>query len=151
MINTNELKIGDWVDVRNSEYIRYGKEPGYTLVDSINYSGINITSGYEGSIECEYLDQNLFGIPLTPEILEACGFEKMDRRNNTSLYKKWPISIVVNDDNVCEYMFLYIDDSSISEIDWIKKPNSLHQLQNLYFSLTGEELSVNLTQRKTVL
>lgn len=73
-------------------------------------------------------------IPLSPEILEKAGFEIPV---NTSSYAYrmgkwavflWPtgaISVEFKNIEICELQHL-------------------HQLQNLYFSLTGEELTINL-------
>lgn len=96
----------------------------------------------------EYKYIHLFEpIPITPEILEKCGFE----------YK--PCGISGSD------MWQGMGFWNIKNCDWVSfrggffrtKPieliltgyfNSriqyLHQLQNLYFALTGEELEVNL-------
>jgi hypothetical protein len=69
-------------------------------------------------------------IPLTPEILEKAGFKKQ-----SSGYRRLNNIILMydNDDNC-----------------WLLKGHpffkfqSLHQLQNLYHSLTGKELEINL-------
>lgn len=80
-------------------------------------------------------------IPLTPEILVKCGFE--DWSGDTQYGK---FGLVMNDINI---IFAYkikekifervdVDEFSIYHINYI------HQLQNLYFALTGEELIINL-------
>src|SRR4051812_37271949 len=74
MIPETELRIGNWVDVRNSSHSTFGKEPRFTVVESIGRQGINIESSYEGSIEANFDEQSLFGIPLAHEILTRCGF-----------------------------------------------------------------------------
>lgn len=79
------------------------------------------------------LGYNLFGIPLTEEWLLKFGFEKINHRIEGIIYKKsW---LRFN-----EYARL---------IDWrggsieSKVCFYVHQLQNLYFALTGEELTLN--------
>ena len=76
-------------------------------------------------------------IPLTPEILEKCGFEKIN-----STYKEA---------ETYDYYLrpLYFDMANMSVkinsvYQDIKFPEFLHQLQNLYFALTEEELTINL-------
>jgi hypothetical protein len=70
-------------------------------------------------------------IPLTPEILEKCGFIEIGK-------KCWAISIFEvfqsgKDDNE-----FFID------VKWLHYFKYLHQLQNIFFALTGEELKIEL-------
>lgn len=76
---------------------------------------------------------DIYPIPLTPEILEKCGFEKQDNR----WYKL----------NICEdYINLYFESLAKAELSisglGMKLPHieHLHQLQNLIYSLTKQEL-----------
>lgn len=71
-------------------------------------------------------------IPITPEWLERLGFEKMPPKNHWEEY--WDKGI----------LRLYITDGKISPIAVIhsKKPKYVHQLQNLFYALTGEELTI---------
>ena len=79
-------------------------------------------------------------IPLTPEVLEKCGFEN-DISVGVWLKKNRPVeltSIAIWDKgNDVPYKFCMHDNKPFPI-------HSLHQLQNLYFALTGEELTVNL-------
>lgn len=109
MIQANELRIGNWYD-HNGSY----RQVTPNTIEEV----------WEG--ERIYVNP----IPLTPEILEKCGFEKYDR----FLYRlkngwHW-ISVDTNS--------LYIHGKQVVLIDY------LHQLQNLYFALTGKELNVQL-------
>jgi hypothetical protein len=90
--------------------------------------------GNEGDV-FEFKNEDIKPIPLTPEVLEKCGFEK----DISSQFGGYLI-------NICEWEKIRIVHSKI--IGWhyplngYQKPivNYLHQLQNLYFALTGEEL-----------
>lgn len=86
------------------------------------------------------------GIPLSPSILEAAGFEK--RRDGEYLYSidlDRHISIVISKDS---FFPMLLQDAEFSggelNVYSCNLINYLHQLQNLYFALTGEELDVNL-------
>jgi hypothetical protein len=76
-------------------------------------------------------------IELTPEILEKCGFIKQENG--------WYKFNILED-----YINLYFERLTKTELSisglGIKMPHIqyLHQLQNLYFALTGEELEINL-------
>jgi hypothetical protein len=71
----------------------------------------------------------LYPIPLTPEKLEKCGF----------IYRNDSKDIMDNG-----YFVLYLGDSIYFNSYPIVQVKYLHQLQNLYFALTGTELTVNL-------
>jgi hypothetical protein len=73
-------------------------------------------------------------IPLTPAILEKCGFVR--DRNGFALSDKMSLSLSVTKDG--EYLACWLDKSLGITVE------NVHQLQNLYFALTGEELTVNL-------
>lgn len=70
-------------------------------------------------------------IELTPEILIDCGFEK-------GLDHFWYSPNI-------EIGVLFHDSGLTVTTQSVSRPvTHLHQLQNLYFALTGEELTVNL-------
>jgi hypothetical protein len=80
-------------------------------------------------------------IPLTPEILEKCGFEWEDIETHTDkttrgLYKS--ILMMLPATSNCWYAAPFGYPLSLHRTLY------LHQLQNLYFALTGEELEVKL-------
>lgn len=89
----------------------------------------------------QYIEEdNLSPIDLTEEILLKCGLKKQ--------YRNW---VIENEDSVeCfEYsdgeLFLtsdVLDDGTT--LKYGRGMKHLHQLQNLYFALTGEELNVQL-------
>jgi hypothetical protein len=74
-------------------------------------------------------------IPLTPEWLERCGFKKegneIDQRTGKTIEGKW------RHDAYLEWPgLLYLPNHELKH---------LHELQNLYFALTGEELTIKQT------
>lgn len=81
-------------------------------------------------------------IPLTPEILIRCGFEKWSENNffHEGFVDYW--KLLYHEHNN-EWEVYYAPDKSCSGQD-ISVINHLHQLQNLYYSLTNTELLVNL-------
>lgn len=73
-------------------------------------------------------------IELTPEILEKAGFKKE--------FEYW----VMGEFNIRQFRdeFFAIALWSPTESETMTKILSLHQLQNLYFALTGSELDITL-------
>ena len=102
----------------------------------VNFEGdiMSVTSG-----DIHYFDENLDSfspIPLTPEILEKAGFKHL----TDGVYELATETLsICYDEHGIDIAFK--DDMIATDLDHIK---SLHQLQNLYFALTGEELPIEL-------
>lgn len=120
-MKANELRIGNWVRCKI-------------------YNGNNdviIPFAFQ-----EYSYIHLFEpIPITPKILERAGFGRID------YYAGNPFRIGINLDNhflLCYHdaVAMGCDDSFYNEA--FPHVKYLHQLQNLYFALTGTELDINL-------
>lgn len=115
MINANELRIGNWVRL-NDELIQ------------ITWRDIRYTSEVGSSLE---------GIPLTPEVLEACGLPKNERG-----YFCFPGGryVIVQMSNAFT-LFVDLMETRPDVMEMLAGFKYLHQLQNLYFALTGQELN----------
>ena len=129
MIQENELRIGNVIEANTPPMI----------VQAINKDSVEL---YMPGSEADNFEEDLEkcnGIPLTPEILEKCGFE-------------WDIFWQRFADKRGRYYLQEANDSGYNifngkwkqQINWMKSLEYLHQLQNLYFALTGEELTVKL-------
>jgi len=143
MIEAKDLRIGNLI---TDEF--YENFKTIITVHSINKEGINLEIEDDGNwAECaqrwigvEYKFDKLFGIPLTPEILEKCGFVL-----NGDYYKRQP-----EFENI-EYRLIefpsgtwIVSKGFINYNHEITAIKYLHQLQNLYFALTNTELIINL-------
>lgn len=128
-MKANELRIGNWVqrplDLRN---------------DIIDGGRIYFPIDHVMIRDCDHYRDNwaFEPIPLTPKILEAAGFHKFNNAWVLSDYDpnnhiKWFFSIWNQFDGVYSYN---------GEMDL--ELTSLHQLQNLYYALTGEELTISI-------
>lgn len=117
-MNVNELRIGNWVyDTVTKKEVKVAV---YVLLKPHEYTPIE----------------------LSPEILEKCGFEKIPggafanaetNYGNPVLYINKYKYLATNGSN----MYLFLDGLRIT-------CQYLHQLQNLYFALTGTELNIQL-------
>jgi hypothetical protein len=128
-MKATELRIGNWVEIQGLE----------SKIISVDTEGCICENEYCEDFENNNITQNLQPIPLTEEWLERFGCKKQ-----TSSAK------------------------GIGEFDWYELPNGMdlvwvlsskcwvrietvesvtikhvHQLQNLYFALTGEELTID--------
>lgn len=112
MIKANELRIGNYVSTEVDEFI-----------------SIDGTNKYRIIIEGDYVSEGYVNpIPLTEEWLLKFGFTKHGFDDPLDLYWCHPNLIGA----INERCLIY--DYSRLKIQYV------HQLQNLYFALTGEEL-----------
>ena len=123
-IKANELRIGNWVQLEN--YTKYQIEPHHFQLNWDGYSTV--------------LDLTI-SIPLTEEILLKCGFEKSKSYNNYKVKAGDYFNSVQHYDGEWIYS---IDESDAFCYTISAKIDFLHQLQNLYFALTNEELNIQL-------
>lgn len=120
MIAANELRIGNYVNHKSEGISRVTEIESHK-----NHIGVTPLSFNNYVFMCAEIKP----IPLTPEILEKCGFVSNPYQDRYELG---------------DFHFEYC---AIRNIVWCEKyPHIkyLHQLQNLYFALTGEELIINL-------
>lgn len=123
MIPANELRIGNWVNFDTHN----GVMP--MRIESIRKEAIS------ACFEVSYFDdEKTSPIPLTPEVLEKCGFDYTE-----SLHRLGELEIGYDNED-----FMLMQYSLRYKKAIILKVKYLHQLQNLYFALTGEELTVKL-------
>lgn len=119
MIKANELRIGNWIfEAEQDDNKPFQIFSIYHEVKNDKVNGLPICL--------------MRPIPLTEDILVKCGFECFEFDNGQPNQYRFKSRLIVIRDNV------FIDYGSSVKILY------LHQLQNLYFTLTNEELSINL-------
>jgi len=97
----------------------------------------NVIGKIEGS-ENGYYEMNPSPIPLTEEWLERFGFEKTYSELSYCEYDLGKIGVEINSDK------LTVSYNYGSDVEWVNFNHikHVHQLQNLYHALTGEELTI---------
>jgi hypothetical protein len=115
-IKASELRIGNWLHLKNSDFIKVDVD---NIADVVNNPAI------------------FNPIQLTPEILEKCGFEDKGSGYLTKSIDEGGAFLM------CEYGGVSIY-HNIEECSFNFPGKYLHQLQNLFFALTGTELTINL-------
>lgn len=148
MIQANELRIGNYVlatglhetKTVSIKYIEFYNRSGYILF--FNESDVG-----------EY-PKDLKPIPLTSEILERCGFDEsgflyLTEKEERNFEREWLhrtflfyseevlLYYIAND-----YKFDLPGDGWHTQAVGYRHIQYLHQLQNLYYSLTGKELEI---------
>ena len=145
MLKANELRIGNFI-FWNSKLpspeissLSFPVEVTAILPDKIGYISPGIEHRSE-SFEDDIVQTQTAHKPLeefepillTRDILEKCGFENTDANDQYSSYRKGSLTI--------RFMAGNSTLAKISDCEFVCQ--YLHQLQNLYFDLTGEELEV---------
>lgn len=98
---------------------------------TIRTIGLTSVTGDDNNMQIGY--DELIPIALTPQILSNSGFTAIDSQT----YRK-------------EYLFVYFQNGYFNVR--VKRPNGIipaeyryvHQFQNLYFAITGQEIEVHL-------
>ena len=123
-MKASEFRIGNWL---KDNSIGAGSRLTYHIVHSINSEAINYTP-----IESEWFEP----ISLKPEILDRIIQSK---KISIDCYQIGDINLFIKKVSAEEWA-VFINNDSETRLGY----RYLHQLQNLYFDLTGEELCVNL-------
>ena len=139
-IQPNELRVGNYILYLDELYI----------VDGIKYEENAPEQKYriafktiDGKLRNAKMSNWINPIPLTPSVLtEWCGFS-CKQGGSDNIYE-WHIgnNPVTHDWLFCITEFRH--DNTFFYRNGYHVIKYLHQLQNLYFALTGEELTVNL-------
>jgi hypothetical protein len=135
MIQPQELRLGNWIVIG-------GKPAQVTCVSTEGVSADSNTTSY-----CFEKFEDIHPIALTAELLEKAGFENITPEYDNGIvhtFKKYLLII----------RFTWDEDGTLFTARTASLENgmrnysiiltSLHQLQNLYFALTGKELEINL-------
>lgn len=127
--------------MKNTE-LRIGNLVYYHIVDEKDnppeYDSLNVIDAID--LQIIESDESYKPIPLTEEWLLKFGFDKIKNPNNT------PSWIWLKDKRIFLYEFFENRKLSFDLFiynDWLKRENIyVHELQNLYFALTGKELEI---------
>ena len=135
-MTANELRIGNWVSYTNDNGT-------FNLqVEEIRPTGI-ITIWNGGSWFVSF--DKLKGIPLTEEILLKAGFEIGGYNFVEVTHPRHPRLFFVIGNNFDSIWWNYNIQGTSKECESSQiEIKYLHQLQNLFFALTGEEIKIEV-------
>ncbi len=108
-------------------------------VGNLVFDGITNEKVSSSMLHYGWRNENYKGIPLTEEWLLKFGFVKYNNNYDKSISKYKKIGLGLNGDRW--YYGINIKLSGYYS-DMIGYLDYVHQLQNLYFALTGEELKI---------
>nr|DAT09631.1 MAG TPA: hypothetical protein [Caudoviricetes sp.] len=128
MIDAKELRIGNYIQLRNNHVMVGGIPNVYKL----------LIPGEQYAVEVKEFEP----IPLTEELFLKCGFRFEYDSFCNGIELSYGISLYNTKDEDKNKLFISVNNAeyAISHIP-IKY---LHQLQNIYYYLTGKELEVSL-------
>ncbi len=150
MIRSTELRIGNWVNLN---------EDGPLVPSQIEFIGFNVNgfNGYSAHFKgrsCtleDHLNDGIIDvtpIPLTEEWLLKFGFEKQEKGYSIGISDYGYVIEYLDWREDWTFGIEYYDPVNDDELGKVYNFNGLglkyvHQLQNLYYLLTGEELTLN--------
>lgn len=138
-MKANELRIGNFVsdsnfDVCITEICRDNLIWGVCL-DFKNMNGLEIDDRYRLGQRYEFNLENIIPMPLTEGWLLKFGFKRYINKLEYD-YRLGDLGICYDIDDDVYFVFN-------NSLDCQRGFKYVHQLQNLYFALTGEELTIN--------
>ena len=138
MIKANELRLGNKIQVNGLHGDLFMTVSAITGKGTLNENKRVIFFEEDKEQVGEFLE-HCYSIPLTPDILEKCGFD-IDLNNfNWNAFKEF------ENNGLSHYVTLRFNEKRGWFFNHAASPvKHVHQLQNLYFVLTGEELEINL-------
>lgn len=133
-MKANELRVGNYIK------------------DSIYNTTLKVIELSENDLMAYVIDRSKFPLPdgyslepihITPEVLEKCGFvpNAIGQLAIEVLGIDTHLELITIDDGYCYVNLNQINEFGNSQNVAIDRIRHLHQLQNLYFALTGEELT----------
>lgn len=141
MIKATDLRLGNWIM----------EGPSPNQVYSIDQGGVSFFKINDQRVNKMGEDIRFRPIPLTPEILEKAGFEKEVRTgggfggtDSEIVYHKKGIDIYDNHDSGGSFAYATYTRYHGKGFKSGFTIYSVHQLQNLFFTLTGTELNITL-------
>lgn len=131
-MKTQDLRIGNWINFPfHNEDVQI---IGLPLLQNLK-QGIQVKT--LGTELCEPLEKQFSPIPLTEEWLVRFGFEKREPDDDYNYWGILNFTVLYGRTMDRDFSFFlngYHNDCNIQYV---------HQLQNLYFALTGEELTLD--------
>jgi hypothetical protein len=129
MIRATEFRIGNLVKYKIKDKLEWQ----IVSIDASDFPFLLLAEKSD-AVEAHYMP-----IPLTIELLENCGFKRpVVNGEPIPFFKKSRYTIF----EIIPKIFEFTIDSAIL----FKKIEYLHQLQNVYYFLLGEELAVGLNK-----
>jgi hypothetical protein len=125
MINIKELRIGN--------YIQHSEDSTLGCIDKFYGEEFFIENWHCGTTELKECEP----IPLSEELLKKIGFYVINENSAGKRYG-YVVNGIFNSD--LTFTFWKTTDQSGKFFKGDLELKSMHQLQNLYFALTGEEL-----------
>ena len=172
MINISELRIGNFcianikssdsssaketselsaLDKIRAQIRRNNNQTIYQIVSINKIDGIGVLDLSTQEVS-EVQSEDIDPIRLSPNLLRSCGFKEKTFTSN-DLFEKYLTIDGIVPIRISEYkeqtrFAVYVFDKNTSSNTFLCEISYLHQLQNLYFELTRNDLVVDLNFEK---
>lgn len=136
-MEANELRIGNVIQCALNESLRLPDGVPHVVSAILPFGEVIVDLSPTSQTTTKCPIKHCSGIPLTPEWLERAAFEKNKIDRSTYYELSFGNSKLMWYDNRLCYGVLGVSQYEFVDVLNIKH---VHQLQNLYFALTGTEL-----------
>lgn len=135
MIHQKDLRLGDLVQI-TEDLLEYKQGDTFAVIGiTENYIGLRSLGKYEGRPEMYTIEDNIEGIPLTPEILEKSGWEQ--EYYAPIIYGHVGHGIEISLSQTTKRHSVVFNDVPLCEIQYV------HQLQHILWAL-GEDANLTI-------
>lgn len=140
-MDVHELRVGNYIQLYRKPINK--AKTFYKIAEIWLREGEYYIGGEDG-FQCN-ADTGIEPIPLTEEILMKCGFEFFKYHNINTVWEKEDFNFFLAKHGET-WVMGHFDNESCSSVSYFAHGNIqfLHQLQNLYWSICGEELKITL-------
>ena len=137
-MEAKDYRIGNWVECFGVRQIIAIEEKKIKLDKEKTSKGVTSSINFEW---CPISSTSLNPIPLTKQVLVDCGFEKHFYENSDLFFLRINTLTHGNISAYSNQKGFFIDLGTTTGYHFgTTNVKNLHQLQNLYFALTGQEL-----------
>lgn len=139
MIKANELRIGNYVGIGGDAVLVTGLKPHDFACTINDHDGFEIIFTEKTPVQNDWVNDNdqFYGIEITKKWLLGFCFQVPRKKNDDLIcYEKGNFRVIEDNGE-----FLITNCKSLPNCPYIPLLY-VHQLQNLYFALTGEELTL---------
>lgn len=136
-MNAQELRIGNWVLLKRDFYATKAGQPYKIRNVGVDYLDHWQDMGASDSLKASQVEP----IPLTEEILLKAGFKNDSYANFSIKVADYAHLVYSFKEYTCITLSEFV---TVADHDLNVKCEYVHQIQNLYFALTGTEIDIEL-------
>lgn len=142
-ITTSDLRLGNWL--YDSQYKGFPMQ-----VEGIGKDWIYLNFEENEGDVFENTDKEIYPIKITDRLIKSLGFKEIKECvSGKNVFRGYVLDILVEDDGLPRLYLFYFNNKLTLRISgdysYFDRPNNIkyvHEIQNIYYVLTGKELEI---------